>query len=154
MIRVILRFLGGNSLAHIDGCTCEKIAESMRNGIYEVWLRCPSPYAVLEIVEDALNRGLMLAELEFLNGVRVKGLQLDLRILQELGQYDADVAEGVVVVEYCKRPSEWMNLLSLRRCRIDVEKRHALIELAKPVKISTLFDYGLKLLMRNRDVQS
>lgn len=154
MVRVILRFLGDTSITSLDSYNCKKIAELTRNSIYEVWLRCTSPYTILEIIEDALNRGLILAEIEFLNGVRVKGFQLDLRILQELGQYDADVAEGTVVVGYSKKPSEWINLLSLRRCKIDIEKRCALIELAKPVKISTLFDHGLKLLMKSNDAQS
>lgn len=81
----------------------------------------------------------------------MKGLQLDLRILQELDQYDTDVAEGIVVVEYRRQLLEWVDLLSLKRCKIDIEKKHALIELAKTVKNSTLLDYGLKLLIRNND---
>lgn len=149
MIRVVLRFLNSSGNIPPRSGACEKVVELIEGNMYEVWLRCSSPYAVLEIVENALNRGLMLVELEFLNGVKMKGFQLDLRILQELGQYDADVVEGIVVVEYRRRPSEWMNLLPLRRCKIYLEKKRALIELAKPVKISTLFDYGLRLLMKS-----
>lgn len=148
MIRAVLRFLGSTSSTSLDSYTCEKVVELTRGSLYEVWLRCFSPYTVLEIIENALNKGLVLSELEFLNGVKVKGFQLDLRVLQELGQYDADVAEGAIVVEYRRRPSEWVKLLPLRKCKIDVEKKQALIELAKPVKISTLFDHGLKLLAK------
>lgn len=146
MIRAILRFLGNNTPTLLNSYTCEKVAELMKGGVYEVWLRCPSPHLILEIIEDALNKGLMLVELEFINGVKIKGSQLDLRILHEISQYDADIAKGIIVVEWHRQPSEWVKLLPLRMCKIDVEKKHALIELAKPVKISTLFDCGLKLL--------
>lgn len=152
MIRVVLRFI--NSLSGVPTCnsSCERVVELVKGNVYEIWLKCFSPLDILIVVEDVLNKGLVLTEIEFLNGVKVKGFQLDLQVLQELGQYDADVAEGTIVVEYHRRPSEWMKLLPLRRCEIDVEKRRALVELAKPVKISTLFDHGLKLLVKSDGV--
>ncbi|MEM4896479.1 MAG: hypothetical protein QXQ93_08855 [Ignisphaera sp.] len=100
-------------------------------------------------VEYALNKGLVLTEVEFLNGLRRKGYQLNLEELAMFGQYDSELGEGTIVVKYLKQPSEWLGVLQLKKCRIDVEKKQALIKLAKPVKVSILFDHGLKPLSKN-----
>ncbi|MEM1560488.1 MAG: hypothetical protein QXN35_02965 [Ignisphaera sp.] len=152
MIRVTLCFLNSNnnrSVDSVDTHTCEKVVELIENNVYEVWLRCFSPWDVLAFVEDALNKGLILTEVEFLNGLRRKGYQLNLEELAMFGQYDSELGKGAIVVKYLKQPSEWLGILRLKMCRIDVEKKQALIKLAKPVKVSILFDHGLKLLSKN-----
>ncbi|MEM1510919.1 MAG: hypothetical protein QW096_13725 [Thermofilaceae archaeon] len=147
MIRVIFRFLSSGSNTYLDSHTCEKVVEFVEGSIYEVWLRCSSS-DVLRFIEDALNRGLVLVVVEFLNGLKRRGFQLDLGELVKFGQYDDNLEVNRIVVRYYRQPSEWLGMLPVKRCRINVEKKQALIELTKPIKISTLFDCGLKLLAK------
>ncbi|MEM1645817.1 MAG: hypothetical protein QXL96_08135 [Ignisphaera sp.] len=147
MIRVIFRFLSSGSNTYLDSHTCEKVVEFVEDSIYEVWLKCSSS-DVLRFIEDALNRGLVLVVVEFLNGLKRRGFQLDLGELVKFGQYDDNLEVNRIVVRYYRQPSEWLGMLPVKRCRINIEKKQALIELAKPIKISTLFDCGLKLLAK------
>ncbi|MEM1679496.1 MAG: hypothetical protein QXY26_09380 [Ignisphaera sp.] len=147
MIRVIFRFLSSGSNTYLDSHTCEKVVEFVEDSIYEVWLKCSSS-DVLRFIEDALNRGLVLVVVEFLNGLKRRGFQLDLGELVKFGQYDDNLEVNRIVVRYYRQPSEWLGMLPVKRCRINIEKKQALIELTKPIKISTLFDCGLKLLAK------
>jgi len=141
-LRVSLKFIG--QCFSTDMFLCVLILSIGKNGMCEMWVKCPSAISLLELIKYALNKGFLLLEIGFLSGLRRRGFELDLREISEHGFYDAEIS-GVIEVEYYKPVSMWMDFLPFKKLYVRSRSNRAFIELNRAVKLSTLFDCGVRL---------
>lgn len=146
-IRAVLRFIDTCTSVAVENCLAI-VVKRLRDAC-EIWVRCNSLEDFLANIEYALNKGLVLLEISFLTGLRLKGYAINKEYIVVHGTSDSEVS-GEIVFEYHITPQTWIQRLEFKKLRIDLEKKIAVAHLANSVSASQLFDLGIRLLKPRR----
>jgi len=143
VIRATLKFNGlCNSIA-IELCTT--ILQLQTNQICEVWVKCNKAEELILYVEKALNKGLLLLEVGFTTGHKIKGYALNLKDVFSHGTNYIEV-NGEIEFEYYTPLQNWIKNLQTKKLKIDLQKHRAQAHLTKPITTAQLFDTRIRLL--------
>jgi len=147
MIRAILIFTGLCDQLLIRNCNI--VVALQKSEVCEVWVKCNSTEDLFTDIELAINKGMLLEEVAFLTGLRIKGYAINREVI-ETNRSSKESVEGEIKFEFYTPISKWIESLNLKKISIDVKNRKAIAILKTPVKIEQLFDLGLRLLKPKR----
>ncbi|ABL88701.1 hypothetical protein Pisl_1546 [Pyrobaculum islandicum DSM 4184] len=111
----------------------------------EIWLRCDSVDELLLHLDALLEAGHVPMVIAFLDGRRLPVTAVSSDILETHGTYDEELQQ-IIKVKFYTPPSSWIPHFQRSKMRLNPQKKTAVIHLTTPIRLTQLYDLGLRLL--------